>query len=117
MAAENDIVLVHLEDQPLFFARIEAIQADAKPDWYHVKLLVLQVPLQSVSWILRNAYINGGEFTMGGKRMRLERVEAPTEDRVPATDPSAPAHKVPKPDRKAGPTRARVISLSDLKKK
>ena len=117
MAAENDIVLVHLEDHPLFFARIEAIQADAKPDWYHVKLLVLQVPLQMVTWILRNAYINGGEFTMGGKRMRLERIEAPAEDQAPAADTSAPAVNGPKPDRKADPSGARVISLSDLKKK
>ena len=74
MAAENDIVLIHFEDQPLSFARIEAILPDSKPDWYHVKLLMLQVPLQVVTWILREEYINGEPFTMGGKDMKIEKV-------------------------------------------
>ena len=72
MATENDIVLIHFEDQPLGFARIEEILPDNKPDWYHVKLLMLQIPLQVVTWILRDRYIMGDEFTMNGKRMRLE---------------------------------------------
>jgi len=79
MPHENDLVLIYFEDKPLMFARIEEILADHKPDWYHVKLLLLQVPLQAVTWILRDVYINGAEFTMNGKRMRLEKVVNPTE--------------------------------------
>ena len=79
MAIENDIVLIYIEDEPLSFARIEDILADSKPDWYHVKLLLLQIPLQIVTWILRDVYIEGAEFTMNGKRMRLEIVVAPDE--------------------------------------
>ena len=79
MAAENDLVLIYLEDKPLSFARIEDILADSKPDWYHVKLLLLQVPPQIVTWILRDVYIEGTEFTMQGKRMRLEKVLVPDE--------------------------------------
>jgi len=77
MTKENDVVLIHFEDQPLGFARVEQILPDNKPDWYHVKLLMLQVPLQVVTWILRDRYIMGDEFTMNGKRMRLERVVCP----------------------------------------
>lgn len=77
MAQEKDVVLIYYEGQPLVFARIEDIRPDYKPDWYHVKLLMLHIPPQPVTWILRNAYINGGEFTMNGKRMRLELVECP----------------------------------------
>ena len=77
MAQENDIVLIYFEEQPLVFARIESILADSKPDWYHVKLLMLQVPLTTVTWILRDVYINGESFTMDGKNIRLERVVAP----------------------------------------
>jgi hypothetical protein len=79
MAQENDIILIYYEGQPVSFARIESILPDVKKDWYHVKLLLLQVPLQTVTWILRDVYINGEEFTMGGNRMRLEKVEAPAE--------------------------------------
>jgi hypothetical protein len=78
MAKENDIVLIYFEDKPLSFARIESILPDSKPNWYHAKLLLLQVPLQVVTWILRDVYINGEEFTMNGKRMRLERERSST---------------------------------------
>ncbi len=77
LTQENDIVLIHFEDKPLMFARIEDIQPDSKPDWYHVKLLILQMPLQVVTWILRDAYIDGDEFTMSGHKMRLEKVVCP----------------------------------------
>ena len=85
IAIENDLVLIYFEDNPLSFARIESILPDSKPDWYHVKLLMLQVPLQVVTWILRDAYIDGESFTMGGKAMRLEPVVCPEapEDVVP----------------------------------
>ncbi len=107
MAVENDIVLIYYEDTPMGFARIESIVADHKPDWYHVKLLLLQLPLKTITWILRGAYINGGEFTMGGSRMRLEKVVCPEDPQQPANEKENPAPKK-KP--------ANVISFKDLKK-
>ena len=98
MAQENDIVLIHFEDQPLSYARIEEILPDNKPDWYHVKLLMLQVPLQVVTWILRDRYIMGGEFTMNGKRMRLEKVVCPE---TPTAD-NASREKAPEPPPNTG---------------
>ncbi|MFO7840114.1 MAG: hypothetical protein R6X08_11540 [Desulfosalsimonadaceae bacterium] len=80
MTQENDIVLIYYEGQPASFARIEAISPDVKKDWYHVKLLLLQIPVKTATWILRDVYINGEEFTMGGKRLRLEKIEAPAEE-------------------------------------
>ena len=56
------------------FARIEEISPDFKRGWYIVKLLKWQVPLQVVSWILRDVYIDGSEFIMNGKRIRLGKV-------------------------------------------
>lgn len=113
MAAENDLVLVYFEDKPLAFARIENILPDSKKDWYHVKLLLLQVPLQVVTWILKDAYINGAEFTMNGKKMRLEKVESPVE-------PEAPEHRENMHTKEEAPKNekgAKVISLEDLKRK
>ncbi|MDA3897169.1 MAG: hypothetical protein PF482_13595 [Desulfobacteraceae bacterium] len=80
MATINDIVLIYYEDQPFSYARVEEILPDSKKNWYHIKLLLLQVPLETVTWILKDTYINGDEFTMGGKRMRLEKVIPPDED-------------------------------------
>jgi hypothetical protein len=110
MAAENDLVLIYFEDQPLSYARIEEILPDSKPTWYHVRLLLLQFPLQVVTWILKDIYINGEEFTMDGKRIRLELIVAPQ----PARTPAEP--KDEKTMRKQ-PFEGKVISLKDLKKK
>jgi hypothetical protein len=74
---------------------------------------MLQMPPQLVTWILRDVYINGTEFTMNGKRMRLEKVVVPDEPESPeligkkdeTDEPAEPAGK------------AKVISLEDMKKK
>ena len=105
MTGIGDVVLVHYEKQPAFFARIEDINADVKPGWYSVRLQVLSVPLSEVSWLLREEYINGGEFTMGGVPVRLEKVE-----RLAA--PPEPAPEKPESGGK-GP---RVVSLASRKK-
>jgi hypothetical protein len=106
MTKENDIVLIHLENEPIAFARVEHISPDAKKGWYQVKLLMLLVPLQVTTWILRDVYINGQEFTMGGKRVRLAPVVCPKDPVPPEKRPDAPE--------KSG--RQKVISLKDLKK-
>ncbi len=116
MTTENDLVLIYFEDKPLTFARIEGILSDSKKDWYHVKLLLLQVPLQVVTWILKDVYISGTEFTMNGKKMRLEKVEIPTEPQTsdsPENSKTGSSH----PKRATTDKSAKVISLDDLKRK
>ncbi len=113
MAVENDLVLVYFEDKPLSFARIEEILPDSKPNWYHVKLMLLQIPLQVVTWILRDVYINGEEFTMNGKRMRLEEVVVPQESK-PAGQEDRQETTSPPSENGNGAT---VISFDDRKKK
>jgi len=110
MAKENDVVLVYFDDKPLIFARIEKILPDVKPDWYHVKLLILQTPLYSVTWILKDTYIDGEEFTMGGKKVRMEIVVCPEE----SVKHTFQKKKQGMPKESAG---AKIISLADLKKK
>jgi hypothetical protein len=110
MAKENDVVLVYFEDKPLIFARIEEILPDVKPDWYHVKLLILQVPLYSVTWILKDSYIAGEEFTMSGKKVKMEAVVCPEE----SVKHRFHEDKKEKPKESGG---AKIISLADLKKK
>ncbi len=107
MTQENDIVLIHFESKPLTFARIEDISPDIKKDWYHVKLLILQVPVHVVTWILRDIYIDGEEFTMNGKRMRMERIICPEDPEIPEDEPEEV--KIPE--------NAKVISLINRKKK
>jgi hypothetical protein len=75
MVTRNDIILVYFEDEPAFYARIEEMDRDVKPGWFRVRIQVLSFPVQDVTWILRAEYIDGAPFTMGGKAMRLEKLE------------------------------------------
>ncbi len=120
MTREGDLVLVYADHQPAFFARIEAITADVKPEWYQVTMLVLQIPVALVTWILREPYINGVEFTMGGRPIRMEKVVAPERGAEEdggsgGTDRSGVAGEkdVDPEERQSG----KVVSLTDRRKK
>jgi hypothetical protein len=113
MTQNNDLVLIYYEDKPLTYARVEEILANSKAHWYQVKLLMLQVPLQMVTWILRDVYIDGAEFTMNGKRMRIEKVIVPQEPQ--GEEPQEEQEKADTPAKATG--NPKVISLADLKKK
>jgi hypothetical protein len=130
MTGEGDLVLAHIRNKPAFFARIENIEADIKPAWFQVKMLVLQVPLVTITWILRDTYINGEEFTMGGHPVKLEKVvtpestdahqEATANDlaEIPSLDAVAATDEEPAPPQAANPTAtAKVVSLMAHKKK
>jgi hypothetical protein len=71
MATINDLVLVHLDRQPAFYARLNDINPDVKRGWYQVELLALTLPPQTLVWILEEAHLNGQEFTMGGQPVQL----------------------------------------------
>jgi hypothetical protein len=109
MATEGDIVLIYFEEKPLAFARIEEILPDSKRSWYHVKLLMLQVPVHTITWILRDSYIDGADFTMNGKKIRMEVVICPDAPDLPEKDKKNPGKKAPGD--------AKVISFPDRSKK
>ncbi len=75
MRREGEVVLVYYQDQPTVYARIESIEPDIKKGWFLATLLILTVPARTVTWILREAYIDGEPFTMGGIPVRLEEVK------------------------------------------
>jgi hypothetical protein len=122
MTQTGELVLVYMEGNPAFFARIEDIISDSKPEWFHVKMLVLQVPLMVITWILREPYINGDEFTMGGRPVQLVKVVAPEEEETEAPPESKKEPEIkPVPEKaKGGSEESRerkVVSLMDRKKK
>jgi hypothetical protein len=127
---EGDLVLVNIRNKPGFFARIEGISADIKPGWYQVKMLVLQVPLLVITWILREPYINGEEFTMGGHPVTLTRVVSPdgnaeTATSLPEAALTRPGEVLAEPEEKTSETarpnpdllQNKVVSLRDRRKK
>ena len=83
MAAINEIVLVHVDNKPGFYARIEDISPDVKPGWWQVRLLVLTFPLQVFTWILDESQVSGAPYTMGGTPVCLEKVVSPVGSPAP----------------------------------
>jgi hypothetical protein len=75
MSREGDIVLIHIKEQPTIYARIELIEPDIKKGWYKVTLLLLSIPQQVITWILREEYINGAPFTMDGSAIKMEEIK------------------------------------------
>lgn len=112
MAIENDLVLVHVDNKPGFYARIEEIAPDVKPGWWQVKLLVLTFPLQVFTWILDDSQIEGESFTMGGTPLQLEKLVSPLEEE--RSRQSGQPEQVSKPAPAKG---AKVVSLADRRKK
>lgn len=113
MAAINDLVLVHIDNKPGFYARIEGIVPDMKPGWWQVKLLALAFPLQVFTWILDSSQIDGSPYTMGGTPVRLELVVSPVER---PEDPATTAAGQVVPETTVKKRGAKVVSLADRKK-
>lgn len=75
MATIGDVVLIFYRDESAFFARIDSIQPDIKKGWFKVHLLILAIPMRTVTWILREEYLNGIPFTMEGNPVRIESIK------------------------------------------
>jgi hypothetical protein len=92
----GDVVFIYYAEKPAFFARIDSIEPDTKKDWFRVQLLVLTVPLRTITWILREEYINGVPFTMEGSPVRIQAVNpVPTGSDSEATTGKGATEKVP----------------------
>lgn len=93
----RDVILVHVEDKPAFFARVEEILFDVKAGWRQMRFTVLTVPLQEMTWTLEPSQIDGEPFTMGGTPLRIERLPDPVPASPPEAEPPAePALEKPK---------------------
>lgn len=114
MATINDVVLVHVDKKPGFYARIEDISPDVKPGWWQVRLLVFTFPLQVFTWILDDFQIEGADFTMGGTPIRLDPVVSPAEEE----SPQLPGKEIKDVSGvRRDEAHSKVVSLADRRKK
>lgn len=73
----RDVMAVYFSDKLSFYARVEEILPDVKRGWRQLRFLVLGAPPHEVTWILEPSQIDGEEFTMGGTKVRIERLPDP----------------------------------------
>lgn len=107
---EQELVLIHIEEQPAFYARVEKISADFKAKWWRVKFLMLTIPPNVTTWIIDDEQIRGADFTMGGTPIRIGKVEVPEE-----IEPEEEKEESAKP-KETKTKQARVLSLNKKKK-
>lgn len=113
-ATVHDLVLIHVDNKPGFYARVEEVEPDVKPGWWQVKLLVLTFPMQVFTWILDDFQMEGADFTMGGTPLRMELLVSPVElERI--EEEKAEKERQQKARQEGGAPK--VISLQDRRKK
>jgi hypothetical protein len=71
------------------------------------------VPVVEVTWILKEEYLSGASFTMGGKKVVVELVVAPTKQPPPGQEDMLETETRKKLSPEA--ETAKVISLFDRK--
>lgn len=106
MRTIGEVVAISIDGKPAVYGRIEGYEADRKPRWYQVSLLLLTFPPQVVIWTLREEQIDGEAFTMEGVPVRIQSVPTSTA----GSESRNPAHT-------RGPKPAAVISLADRARK
>jgi hypothetical protein len=77
MVSENSIVLIHEKKSDVTFscyARVDKIEGDIKPGWYNITFKILIPGYEDLNLTLREEYLNGEEFTVGGNPIRIEEV-------------------------------------------
>jgi hypothetical protein len=60
------ISIFYSENRPLFYVYTEDIVADVKPDWWSCTFIALVPEPFRFTLLLREEYLYGKEFTMGG---------------------------------------------------
>lgn len=73
----GEVILVYIDNEPGFFARVEKVAPDTKKNWWQMTFLILSVPLKTMTWILDDEQMRGQNFTMNGVPMQIKKVEAP----------------------------------------
>jgi hypothetical protein len=104
MNSIGDLVIIHIDNKPSVYARIEGIEPDIKPKWYQVKLLFLSFPPQEISWILKREYLEGSPFTMKDIPIQILPLERS-------------GRQKPQTKRKGEIQDAKVISIKEIRAK
>jgi hypothetical protein len=103
MISIGDVVIIHIDNKPSAYARIESINPDIKPKWYQVRLLFLSFPPQEITWIIKREYLEGSLFAMNDIPMQITALEKPRQVQKQ------------QPQKRSRGNGAEVISLTELR--
>lgn len=74
MVVEGEVVLIHLNCSPAYFARVDRIEPDVKDGWWKLELLLLTLPVERLTWVIREEHMSGAQFMINEALIRIEQV-------------------------------------------
>lgn len=74
MVVEGEVVLIHLNGDPAYFARVDRIEPDLKDGWWKLEFLLLALPTERITWVIREEHMAGAPFMIGETPIRIEQV-------------------------------------------
>ena len=68
----SDVVMIYIQEKPVFYGQVADIEPDIKRGWYRVRL---RSPFGPVEWILEDVHIFLGQsWTFQGVPYRMEKI-------------------------------------------
>jgi hypothetical protein len=74
MVDKSEVVLIHLNGDPAYFARVDSIEADLNDGWWKLEFLLLTMPVERITWVIREEHMAGAQFMIGDTLIRIEQV-------------------------------------------
>ena len=74
MVVQGEVILIHLDDSPAYFARVDRIEPDVKEGWWKLEFLLLTFPAERINWVIRESHMAGARFMIGETSIRIEQV-------------------------------------------
>ena len=110
MVVEGEVVLIHLNCSPAYFARVDRIEPDLKDGWWKLELLLLALPAERITWVIREEHMAGAQFMIAETLIRIEQVPPIALQET---------EQVEEERKESGPVRdvAKVISFVDWRRK
>lgn len=74
MVVEGEVILIHLDGSPAYFARVDRIEPDVKDGWWKLEFLLLTLPAERITWVIDESHMTGAQFMIGETLIWIEQI-------------------------------------------
>ncbi len=74
MVVEGEVILIHLDGSPTYFARVDRIEPDVKDGWWKLEFLLLTLPAERITWVIEESHMAGAQFMIGETLIWIEQI-------------------------------------------
>lgn len=74
VVVEGEVILIHLDGSPAYFARVDRIEPDVKDGWWKLEFLLLTLPAERITWVIEESHMAGAQFMIGETLIWIEQI-------------------------------------------